>query len=73
MTSERAPVPASDADDDLSFLTPTEREERARIIAFLANGRVHGRSASIGLSRRALIQKIDRYQITRPRAPERTK
>jgi hypothetical protein len=56
-------------DETLPDLTADEREERARIVAFLSTGRATGVTASLGLSRRALLQKIERYRIRRPRRP----
>jgi hypothetical protein len=57
-------------DEILPDLTEEEREERARMIAFLATGRATGVAASLGMTRGAFIEKLKRYRIPRPRRPE---
>jgi DNA-binding NtrC family response regulator len=53
--------------ESLPEMPNEEREERARIIAFLETGRVTDAAARLGIPRRTLIEKIKKYGFPRPR------
>jgi DNA-binding NtrC family response regulator len=69
LRAERAPEPRKDAKPETPpDLTEEERAERTRIIAALSDVRTNATRAAarLGLSRRTLIAKIERYRIPRP-------
>jgi DNA-binding NtrC family response regulator len=79
LRNERPTVPRSyevPADDGTGppDLTPAARYERARIIAALSDtkGNATRVAASLSVTRRMLIAKLDRYRIPRPRPPGKT-
>lgn len=57
-----------------AVLTEDERAERARIVAALAAsaGNTIKAASTLGLSRRQLIEKFERYRIPRPPKPAPT-
>lgn len=75
LTSERLPgttddrIPVDDGNGPAD-LTDAERAERARIIEALADGNATRLAIRLGMARRTLISKLDRYKIPRPRPPD---
>jgi len=75
LTNERLPAPADhqipvDDGHGPADLTDAERAERARIIEALADGNATRLAMRLGMARRTLISKLDRYKIPRPRPPD---
>ena len=63
------PTTAPSSDDGFGFLDPAERAERARIVAALeaAAGNQTRAAKALGISRSALINRMNVYRIPRPR------
>jgi DNA-binding NtrC family response regulator len=66
--AEAAPAPAAPAADTPGLSAP-ERDERARIVAALAecNGNQTRAAKRLGISRATLVNKLSIYRIPRPR------
>jgi DNA-binding NtrC family response regulator len=66
------PIAANTAivEDDVTFLSPEEREDRARIIAVLeaCSGNQTRAAKQLGIARTTLVNKLRLYRIPRPRS-----